>query len=85
MIPKRPTTAPAAHIHFGTRASWSSTFHTDSGTASAESMASIVCKVVDRSAIEGELVVLVLVLEEADAQQTCYLQDSRDSQDVDIG
>jgi hypothetical protein len=45
MIPERPTTAPAAHIHFGTRASWSSTFHTGSGMASAESMAGVVCKV----------------------------------------
>lgn len=38
MIPKRPTTAPAAHIHLGTCATRSSTFHTCSGTASAESM-----------------------------------------------
>lgn len=38
MIPKRPTTAPAAHIHLGTCATRSSTFHTCSGTASAESI-----------------------------------------------
>jgi hypothetical protein len=45
MIPERPTTAPAAHIHFGTRASWSNMFHTDSGIASAESMVGVVCEV----------------------------------------
>jgi hypothetical protein len=46
MIPKRPTTAPAAHIHLGTSDIWSITFHTDSGTASAESM--VGRQVVDR-------------------------------------
>lgn len=38
MIPKKPATAPTAHIHMGTRAKVSSTFHTDSGTEPAESM-----------------------------------------------
>lgn len=47
MIPKRPATAPAAHIHKGTCASVSSAFHAASGIESAESIAAL--RLVDRS------------------------------------
>lgn len=40
-IPKRPATAPAAHIHSGTSARVSRNVHADSGIESAESILAV--------------------------------------------